>query len=194
MLTGATATPRRIRQDDEEFFASISRQRIVRSQGFADNVRKMHECVVAGLVAVGIVEPLEVVYVQQCEADWSLTTLRAGQFAIHCFLEALAVERAGKLVVAHHFARFSKLILQSEDFLLGILDACLQGIQVVARSLCVELNDPRLTHNLFYDVIQFGKIVGSTDFLMIASTRASGRGTLPIGSVGMVVMVFGIGP
>src|SRR6185437_15447694 len=63
------ALERRLRQDDRELLAAVPREHLVAADPLLDDARDLLEDVVARQVAVDVVDLLEVVDVQQQEAE-----------------------------------------------------------------------------------------------------------------------------
>ena len=67
----------RFRQQDDEFFATVTRQNILRAQVLPHHAGEVDERFVPDLVAEIVVESLEVVDVEQRDRERAATSLRA---------------------------------------------------------------------------------------------------------------------
>ena len=77
-------------------------------------VGELDQHFIANLMAVAIVDLLEVVDVEQGHTHGRFQPARARQLALEVFVQALAVERAGQGVVAHLGAGVLQLLLQPQ--------------------------------------------------------------------------------
>jgi hypothetical protein len=95
---------RGVRQQDDEFLATKAGQRILRAHRFADDGDEVDQRGVAGVVAERVVELLEVVDVEQRDAQRRLAALARATSFSNVSSRPAAVERAGQLVVANQRA------------------------------------------------------------------------------------------
>ncbi len=153
-----------VRQDDDEFLAAEAGDGVLRTQGFADGGRQVDQRGVAGFVSQGVVEFLEVVDIQQGNAERRFAPLRTREFVVERFFQAAPVQHAGQLIVTHERAGFVEFVLQFVDALFGGFDLLPGCAQIVARTLGVELDDARGADDFGEHIFQLGDVVGLADF------------------------------
>ena len=141
------------------------------------------KCAVAGLVSERVVQLLEVVDVEQGDADGRLAAVGTLDFAFYGFVQAAPVECAGQLVFPHQFADLFQFVFQFLDAGFGLVGLLLVGEQFFVRTHGAGLDDARVVHHVFQDVAEFGQVVGLADLLAVAFdlvvifTRAFGQVT-----------------
>ena len=101
----------RIGQQKQEFLAAEAHHHVARPYGAAYYFREMHECGVAGRMAMVVIESLEIVDVEQRDAERCIGAVGTRGFAVVAQVEAAAVERAGQVIDVHEAAQLAQLDL-----------------------------------------------------------------------------------
>ena len=135
----------------------------MRADVLADHVGEVLEGLVAGLVAVGVVDQLEVVHVEQAQAQGRAAPLGKGGFAAEGLVEALAVEHAGEGVVADEFAGLFELGLQAGDLGVGVVGLVAEFFDLAAGALGGFLHRAGFAHHVGDHVGELGDVAGGGD-------------------------------
>ena len=89
-----------LRQDNGKLFATISRSQIGRSRGaLADDGSHRTQTLVATLMAVLVVEELEMIHIGKQQGQRFLCSLRARPFHFQCLIEGAPIGQAGQSVL-----------------------------------------------------------------------------------------------
>ena len=99
-------------------------------------------------MAQPVVDGLEVVHVQQCQAQRRAQAAGAGDFAFHRLVQALAVEAAGQRVVARLGAGAVQFFLQLGNLGAFGLGALAQVLQFVVRHAAVQRHGAGGAHHI----------------------------------------------
>jgi hypothetical protein len=94
----AGAVARRFRAQHDELLAADAGQQLLRAEQALEAVRQRPQHGVAADVAVGVVDPLEVIDVEQDQRQRTRVAAGALELAIELFLEAAPVEDVGQAV------------------------------------------------------------------------------------------------
>jgi len=168
-------------EEDDEFLAALASQGILRTQVLTYDAREHHQCLVARVVAVGVVQTLEIVDVQQGDRQRCVATVGACAFLLADFFQATAVQRAGELIVPHQPASLVQLMLQLCDTQFGSARVFARRGQLVARLLRLLLDRSRLAHDLAQqrpdgvDVLGLGDALGETADAVVVAAGALGK-------------------
>ncbi len=88
-----------LRQNNGKLFAAISRSQIGRSRGaLADDGSHRTQTLVAALMAVSIIEELEMIHIGKQQRQRFLCSLRARPFRFQCLIEGAPIGQAGQSV------------------------------------------------------------------------------------------------
>jgi hypothetical protein len=100
------------RQHDDEFVSRVSDANVVRTDCRAKDARDLAERTVAHVVAVAVVDALEVVQIHDEQRDFLLQPLRPGQLARRCMNRNRVFGRpvSGSSVSLPSFARRAQVI------------------------------------------------------------------------------------
>lgn len=90
---------RRLRQDEHELFAAVATEHVARPDRVGDEAGDLAQDCVAGVVAVGVVDLLETVDVDECDAQWLVMTGRPLDLGGKRRQQRLPVRNAGQSVV-----------------------------------------------------------------------------------------------
>ncbi len=149
----------------------------------------MHQRLVAGVVAVGVVELLEIIDVQHGQTHRSFLAPGAADLALQRFFHALAVERAGQSVVANHVAGLFELGVQARHLLFGLVHPGPHFHQFVARTLGGQLHGAGFVHHHVEHVGKLGDVVGLADLVgtdtnpVVVFTGGGGKVGQPVDEV-----------
>ena len=124
--------------------------------------------VVACLVAVGVVQMLEVVYVEQAYAQRRALALGIRDFTLVGVLEAAAVEYAGKLILVHLAAQPVEFVFKLAYLELGRFDLVARCDQFVARARGIELHRARVLQQRGKHRVELRDVVGLAYFVRVA--------------------------
>ena len=125
----------------------------------------MAQGVVAREVAIGVVELLEIVQVEQGHAQRRAAAVGARAFALEHVVQAATVEAARQLVFAHQFAHVLQLRFQILDARLRFLHFLVRGQHAVARRHRLGLHELRLAQHFFQHLVEFLDVAGTADAL-----------------------------
>ena len=90
--------------DDAEFFAAVAAEQIRGADGAAEDRGDVHQDLVADQVAVGVVDPLEVIEVEHQEAERLAMPFGEGDRVLEFGHEGCVVEHAGEAVAVDQLA------------------------------------------------------------------------------------------
>ena len=96
-----------VRQDDRELVAAGAERAVAVAERVADRVRHAEQELVAGGVALAVVDDLEVVEVDEQEGDRDLVAPEEVELAVELLLERAVVPEAGQPVVERVLARLA---------------------------------------------------------------------------------------
>ena len=154
---------RGVGQDDEEFLAAHSRDVVGEAQLFLGDLDQMDQRFVAGLVAALVVQRLEVVDVEHCDAEWGAVAVGARGLAREFVVQPAPVEAAGERVFAHQGAHLGELGFQFLDAAFGAQGGVAFLDQLLVGAHAVRLRRAGFFQQAFEDVVQFHHIFGVAD-------------------------------
>jgi hypothetical protein len=105
-----------VREERHELVAAHARHRVGRPAGLREHHRHLDECLVARVVAEGVVDRLEPVEVHRDHEERGVRALRQREVLARLLAEAAAVEEAGQLV-AHRL--LAEPLVRGEEPILG---------------------------------------------------------------------------
>ena len=147
-------------------------QQVLGAHHFAGDLCQVHQGRVAHGVAQAVVDVLEVVDVQQRQAQGVAQAAGAGHLALHGFVQPFAVEGAGQRVVPCLGAGAVQLLLQLGYFgVLGV-GALAQFLQLGVGEFGVQGHGAGGGHDLFEHRSDFLEVVGLADQVGAARQEA----------------------
>ncbi len=161
---GGGVVERGVGEQDDELFAAVAGNGVLRAQGVAADAGEVDERFVAGLVAQAVVELFEVVDVEQGNAEGGFVPAGAGHFLAEYFFQPAPVEYAGELVVADEVAGGGEFVFQFLDAGFGFLHLLLGDAEFVARALGVDLDVAGFAHDFAEHGFEVGDVFGGADF------------------------------
>jgi hypothetical protein len=108
----ACRRPGRGTEEHHELLAPVAARDVVLAERSVDELRNVAEDAVAVLVAVGVVDQLEVVDIDDDDGKWPLVALRVCGLLAESALEVTPIEQTGERIVRRVLEGETELVLE----------------------------------------------------------------------------------